>query len=115
MSVQSFDSFMKDQYMNIIYLSVKVYFGYRRLLVTILKHPEHYYKIIAFDVATNEEFTLNINRHDIIERASTPTVPYNYLNSHSFLNYILENDIEISKVIMESLTLIKKETQNFIV
>ena len=92
-----------------------IYFGNRQLLVTILKHPEHYYKIIAFDVATNEEFTLSLDTHDIIELVSTPTVPRNNPNSQSFLNDILENDDEISKVIMESLTLIKKEAQIFMV
>ena len=92
-----------------------IYFGQRQLLVTILKHPEHYYKIIAYDVATNEEFTLSLDTHDIIELASVPTISGRDPNSPPFLNDILENDVELSNVIMESLTLIRKEAQIFMV
>lgn len=49
-----------------------MYFGERQLLVTLLKHPEHYYKVIGYDVTSNEEFTLSLDTQDVIELANSP-------------------------------------------
>jgi hypothetical protein len=56
-----------------------VYFGEHQLVVTLLKHPEHYYKVIAYDVSTNKEFTLSLDHFDLIELINSyrdPTVSY---------------------------------------
>ena len=83
-----------------------IYFGNRQLLVTILNHKEGYAKVIGYDVATNDEFILSLDTHDLIE-----------LSSHESHNLpdILENDNELTSIILQSLTMIKKEVQSFLV
>ena len=76
-----------------------MYFGDRQLLITILKHPDHYYKILGFDVALNEEFSLSLDIHDILELTNTP-------DAHSLL---MENETATSNLILANLTLVKKE------
>lgn len=88
-----------------------IYFGNKQLLVTLLKHPTHYFKIIAYDVSTNEDYSLSLDTHDILELAQTAIRQENENNGMPYLHEILENDIEISNIIMDSLSLIKKESE----
>ena len=83
-----------------------IYFGSRQLLITILNHKDGYVKIIGYDVSTNEEYTLSLDTHDLIELSSH--------ESHR-LPEIFENDAELISVIMQSLTIIKKEVQSFLI
>ena len=77
------------------------YFGDRQLLVTILKHQDHYYKVIGFDVTTNDEFNLSLDIHDVLELINQP-------HGSSLL---IENEAVIADFILESLILVKKEVQ----
>lgn len=92
-----------------------MYFGEKQLLVSVLKHPEHYYKIIAFDVTTNEDYNLSLDPHDVIELASTPGEPEDGPKDPPHLYEVLQNESEIGSIILESLVLVKKETQIILV
>jgi len=52
-----------------------IYFGERQLLVTLLKHPNHYYKVVGYDVTTNQEFSLSLDTHDVIELINAARTP----------------------------------------
>ena len=62
-----------------------MYFGETQILITLLKHPQHYYKVIGYDVTTNEEFTLSLDTHDVIELINSY---HDFNESKSYLNLI---------------------------